>query len=232
MKKSFFIINIIMFILTCVADVLYSTLAYGNTLAKGLVSLVFVLMGVFNLWFALKQKSSNIKFPIFMLVGLTLCLIADVVLNLKGMFMYGALIFAAGHVFYFVAYSFLSKVKLKDFIPAAIMFIPVCLLLTLYKGFNYGGIVMEIVCIFYGLIISCMVGKTISLLIEKRTLTNIMLVVGSVLFATSDVALLFHIFAESTIVTKVVCCGTYWPAQAILAFTIFTQVIKDKSKQN
>ncbi len=232
MKKKFLIVNAVMFFLTCLGAALYSLLAYGSVFEKGLASLMFVLMGVFNLIYAIKQKAENLKFPIFMVVGLTLCLIADMVLNVKGMFMYGALIFALGHIFYFIAYSHLQPVKWQNFIPAVIIFVPVCLLLTLYKGFNYGSIIMQIVCIIYGLIISCMVGKTISLLINQKTLTNLLLVIGSVMFAISDLALLFHIFAEATMLTKWVCVSMYWPAQAVLAFTIFIHVNNNKINNN
>ena len=80
MKKSFFIINIILGLLTIISDVFYAL--YGGLWLKGVTSAGFVLIGLVNLVYVLLIKDRNIKFACFMLVGLVLSLVADIVLNI------------------------------------------------------------------------------------------------------------------------------------------------------
>ena len=103
--------------------------------------------------------------------------------------MAGAIIFALGHVFYFFAYSQLVKFEWKDLIYGACILVPSVLVITLVPLFDFGGIVMQLVCIIYAVIISMMVGKAISNYIKVKSNINLFILVGSILFFISDLML-------------------------------------------
>ena len=225
MKKTFTILNIILALATVAVMLIYRH--FGGVLLKGAASFCFVAMGIANLIFAILNKSKYIKYAIVLLVGLAVACVADVVLNLN--FMIGAVVFAVGHVFYFVAYTMLYNFKWSDLIAAAVIFVPSCLVILLVPIFDFGGILMQIVCIVYALIISCMLGKAISNLIRERSFTNALIVLGSALFFFSDLMLLFDVFAATeAAIFGILCMVTYWPGQALLAYTIFAKVEHEK----
>ena len=156
-----------------------------------------------------------------MTIGLFVTMLADIILNLE--FMIGAIVFALGHICYIFAYIQIQKFTTKDLIAPICIFIPATLIITLVPLFNFGGIVMEIVCIIYALIISCMVGKSIANSIKEKTLSNIIITIGSILFFISDFMLLFSQFADVPRIFGVLCLATYYPAQAVLAFSILNK---------
>ena len=84
---------------------------------------------------------------------------------------------------------------------------------------------MQIVCIVYALIISMMVSKGITNLIKSQTITNIIIVVGSVLFLFSDLMLLLNQFASMGRIASVLCIASYYPAQIALAYSIFNNAL-------
>ena len=177
-KKLIIILNCILLALILAGDVLY--IVFGDLWLKGLTSAFFVLLGVINLIYAIKNKSNKQKFSIILVIGLIFAMLGDIILNIH--FISGAILFAVGHVFFFMSYCFLQKFSWKDLLFGAIIFIPSVLVITLVPIFDFGGVLMEIVCVMYALIISLMVGKAISNLIRERNLLNLIIVLGSVLF--------------------------------------------------
>ena len=216
MKKIQKIINILLAVAILVGDVLYITT--DHLLAKSLTSFLFVALGVVNLVFAIKEKTPAKKFCIIMVIGLFFAMLGDIILEIE--FIVGALLFATGHIFYFVAYCTLQKFEVKNLIASAIIFVPATLLITLAPIFDFGGILMEIVCVFYALIISIMVGKSISNYIKNKSWLNLVIMVGSILFMFSDIMLLFNVFADISSVFGILCLSTYYPAEILLAFAI------------
>ena len=167
-----------------------------------------------------------------MLLGLFLSLVADIVLNIH--FMIGAGIFALAHVLYVISYSIISKYTWKDLIPAGIIFVPSALVITLVPLFDFGGVLMEVICVVYALIISLMVGKAISNLISKKCGSNLIIVIGSILFFISDLMLLFNVFgsveANVALIFDNLCLATYWPAQVLLAYSVFHKTTETKKE--
>ena len=216
MKKSYLILNIVLICLIVALDVCYATL--GGLWLKALASLSFVALGAVNLFIMLKEKYEQKHFAIIMLVGLVFAMAGDIVLNI--FFIGGAALFAVGHVFYFVSYCKLVTFKAKDLLWGALIFVPSVLFITLAPIFDFGGLLMELVCVVYAIIISLMVGKSISNLVQEKNLLNILLVVGSCLFFFSDLMLLLNVFADLPLIFDILCLATYYPAQAILAHSI------------
>ncbi len=217
MKKTFNIINAILVLLVVVGDILYITL--GGLLIKGLTSAGFVLVGITNLTYVILNKKADLKFPIIMLTGLVFAMLGDIILNIE--FIIGAALFAIGHLFFFVSYCVLCKFKWSDLAYGAVLFVPSVLLITLAPIFDFGGILMEVVCVVYALIISCMVGKAISNLVAEHSVINIIIMVGSILFFFSDLMLLFNVFGNLPKVVDILCLVTYYPAECLLGYSIF-----------
>lgn len=216
MKKSYLITNALLILAVLVGDILYIT--KGGLLAKGLTSALFVVLGGVNLAFILKNSCKDLKFPILMLTGLVFAMCGDIVLNVE--FIIGAVLFAIGHVFYFVSYCFVLGLNWKDFIPGLIILVPSVLFITLAPIFDFGGNLMEVVCVVYAIIISLMVGKGVSNLIREKSLTNLLIVIGSALFFFSDLMLLLNVFGDLPKFVDVLCLATYYPAQCLLATSI------------
>ena len=214
MKKTFYIVDALLILAVLIGDACY--MAFGGLLLKSLTSALFVTLGAVNLIYALKTKTRERMFAIFMLIGLTFSMVGDIVLNIE--FMIGAAIFGVGHIFYFVAYTFAQRYKFVDFAICGLLALTSTLVVTFVKAFDFGSNLMEAVVVVYAFVISTMLGKAIGNLIRERSLKNILLVVGSVLFFFSDLMLLFSVFLPSSgIVFDILCLVTYYPAQCVLA---------------
>jgi len=228
MKKVSLALNAVLLALIIAGDLSYMLL--GGLLLKGTTSFLFLVVGVANLIFALKSNcfDKNKKtFAVLLCVGLFFAMLGDIILNIH--FISGAVLFAIGHVFYFVAYTFLQKINIWDFVIAAAIFVPAVLFMTLSPIFGFGSILMKLVCVFYGAIISLMVGKAIYLAINRKTLTSLVLAIGSVLFFVSDFMLLLAKFANVGLWASIVCLATYYPAQFLLGFSIWVLCFENKA---
>lgn len=198
-------------------DILY--MIFSGLWLKGVTSSIFVIIGIVNLILVSREgKTLGGNFKYLMCTGLFVCFVADILLNIW--FIIGAIVFAVGHVFYFVAYLQLSKFSLKDIICGLCIVVPSILVLILYP-FDYQGLFPVI--IVYAIIISFMVGKAISNAIfgNGSLISRLLIVIGSALFFISDLALLFSIFGGGGVPADNVCLLTYYPAQGILALAIY-----------
>lgn len=219
MKKTYLFTTFLIIFAVFLFDIFYITL--GGLPIKSTASALFVLLGIVNFVFAIKLKpeTKNNKYMIFMLIGLVFACAGDIVLNLH--FISGAALFAVGHLFFFVSYCMISKICLRDLICGLCIFVPSLLIITLVPAFDFGGVLMEVVCVIYALIISFMVGKSISNLIASKSLNSVLTVIGSCMFFVSDFMLLLSVFGGIGW-AGVICLATYYPAECLLATTIFT----------
>ena len=229
-KKIFMMLNLMLILGLVMSAICYAEL--GSLEIKSVTSMFFVLLGIANLIYSITMKS-NIKFSVFMVCGLSFSMMGDIVLEIY--FMAGAILFAVGHILYFVAYCFYKKLHWLDAVVSIAIAIPSVLIVVFVPVFNYGGLLMELVCALYALIISFMLGKTVANFIRERNMTNFILMLGSFLFFFSDLMLLFHVFANISPVFDAVCLATYFPAQAFLGWSILlnaNEKIENKTQQN
>ena len=103
-KNLFLALNLIFALLIWIGDSIF--MENGALLAKGLTSVVFVIMGAVNLVFLILNKNKDFCFPAIILTGLVFAMLGDIILNIKGGFIYGAALFAIGHIFFFISYCF------------------------------------------------------------------------------------------------------------------------------
>lgn len=218
MKKTVYILNLILFAVMIALDVL---LILTPSLAfKSGASACFVAAGIVNLVYAVRSKS-KITFPVLMLLGFVFAMAGDIAIYNKqeAWFISGAALFAAAHVFYLAAYLSLYRFGFLDVIVSCVIIVPSVLLIALAPFFEFGNTAMEAVCIGYAVILSCMVGKALSDL-KRGTALSGLIAIGSIFFFLSDLMLLIDLFGTVHRVTGIVCLAAYYPAQFLLAFSL------------
>lgn len=219
MKRSVYIFNIVLVLAVLILDVVY--MINDKLWTKSIASICFVLIALVNFIYLIKNYKTNLSFASFMLIGLTFAMLGDIFLEIE--FIVGAILFAIGHLFYFVAYLRIVKFSIKDLIISLCIFIPASALILFAPILDYETVVLKILCVVYALIISIMVGKSVSNFVKEKTTLNIILMIGSILFMFSDLMLLFNVFGDVAF-TGILCLATYYPAEIILSFSILHSV--------
>ena len=221
--KKVWIINLVLFLITIAIDVCFIVLGMPY-IFKTISSVLFVILGIINFIFIFKLEQRNKLFKYFMLLGLVFACLGDIVLI--DYFIYGAILFAIGHVFFFVAYSILHKINWKDIVIALAIFAVALVVILALPIFSFNG--MLPVVIVYAFIISFMLGKAISnFAFNKEFKTqNLIIMIGSILFFLSDLMLLFNVFADVSNIFDIMCLVLYYPAELILASSIYYSNIK------
>lgn len=218
MKKAFLAVNAVMLVMILALDVAYMTL--GGLGLKAVTSCMFVLTGLLNLLYSIKAGANRI-YPVWMAVALIFAMLGDVLLGVN--FYLGTAVFGIGHIFYFVSYCTLVRFNRRDFICGACIFLVALGIILFVPFLDFGGALMQGVCCAYALIISFMVGKAVSNFLGNRNAFTVIVAVGSILFFISDLMLVLDRFG--TIPNAgYFCLGTYYPAQFLLAFSIFSYV--------
>ena len=225
LDKKFFIANILIFIGAMACLIYYDW--HGGLWLKGVTSLWFVIHGLVNLVYAKKIGLHSCKVLYVIEFGLFLGMLADVLLGIN--FIVGVAAFALGHVFYIIAFNIIEKPRLKDFafvLPIAAIAIFV---VTGTPFITVDDPFMEKVLIAYAVIISWMLGKALSnYSINKSTFAKI-IAVGSVLFLFSDLILAVDMFGTSSRMTWILCSYTYWPAQNLLAQSMYNYAKENRA---
>lgn len=216
-QKTFYIGNVILLVCAITCLVCYDI--FGGLWLKGVTSSWFVILGFVNLIYARKQNVKLSRFLILVELGLFFGMCADVLLGVQ--FILGILFFALGHVFYLIAFYSLERFRWKDvwiILPIAVVS------LFVVAGTPFIQIedpFMEKLLLVYAVIIACMLGKAISNLGLNKSISRKLILLGSAMFWFSDVMLAIDMFGEPSRLTWILCSYTYWPAQNILAFSLF-----------
>ncbi len=218
MKKAVYCFNLLMFAAMVALDVLL--ISDASLIYKSTASACFAAAAIMNFVYALKS-GANRKFPVLILLGCVFAMAGDIVIYQPSdvCFMAGAALFAVAHLFYISAYFVLYGFHPVDLLLSLGVFVPSVLVITLVPVFEFGGVLMEVVCAVYALILSCMVGKALANL-RKKTALSVLIALGSLLYFVSDLMLLLNTFSTVRGWTHVVCLATYYPAQFLLAFSL------------
>ncbi len=214
--KKISVFNLIMAVLLVVADVLF--IVVGDLTTKTIASLLFVTIGFVNLIYLLKFKKERSLSAYLLFIGLCFACLGDIFLEIE--FIVGAILFAVGHVFYFVSYTKLVKFQWKDLVYSAMIFVPSLCIILFLPIFDFGGVTLQILCCVYAFVISIMAGKAIANFTKEKSKLNLIILFGSTLFFFSDFMLLFSVFADISSVFRVLCLATYYPAEFLLAYSI------------
>ena len=159
-----------------------------------------------------------------MMIGLVFAFGGDIFLI--DYFIIGAILFAIGHIFFFISYLMLTKFKWTDLIYIAGAII-ISLLIIFISRVNFGD--MQILVFAYALIISAMLGKSVSL-IKEDFHSGLYIAIGSLMFYLSDMFLMFTIFGNMGRIGSVLCLVFYYPAEFVLASSISVIALLKKEK--
>lgn len=223
-KRIYQILNLILLILAMACLFYYDY--RGGLWLKGVTSSWFVMLGMLNLIYAYHAGCRKKAFAWMIVIALLFALTADVMLGIH--FLAGIVLFALGHVFFFIAYCVLEKFHVGDLIPILIIGA-----VSLFCVFGTPFIqIEEPVLIYllgaYAVIISCMLGKSIGNLIKKRSRTRYLLMAGSALFWFSDLMLALNMFGDGGRLAGSLCMYTYWPGMYLIGHTLYHFVLDRK----
>ncbi len=224
-KKVFAWLNVVFGALVLVGMTCY--LNHGSRDMKAICCATFVLLSGVNLVYSLCSGTGR-KYAVIMFMGAVFGWLGDVLLGVN--FILGAGMFAVGHVLYAAAFCAISRIRKADLVLTGVILAGTAALIMLYPKFNFGGTLMQAVCLIYGLIISCMVGKAVTGGIRERSLPMIIMAVGSVLFYFSDLMLVLRYFAGAPWIADRLCLLTYFPAQGLLASSVYFYANKEKAR--
>ena len=227
-SKVYLGINILSIIIILYHSVIYQTHGY-TALLKVSTSAMFVMLGLINLSYAFISKQKNIKFYMFMSLGLAFACLGDYLILSN--FVFGAGSFALGHVLFVIAYCFVSKIKKLDLLFSICLYIGCLIFLLGCPLLNFDDNVFKIVCIIYALIISLMVGKALGNYINNKNYATLTIVLSSVVFFFSDLMLVLGWFVKDIEWADNVCLGTYFPALTFLAFSMLLMSFVNDKKE-
>ena len=216
LKRIFAIVNLILILAALAVGNHY--IEHGTVRLKVMAGIGFVTVGVVNLVYSFIRKKKICMFSIFMVMGLVFSVMGDAAIDSD--FVRGALLFGMGHLSYLCAYCVHQKPQKTDMIPIAVIALATVIFLSSAPVLVVND-KLKMVCIIYGIVISGMAGKAISNLFRKPNAANVILVMGSCLFYFSDLMLAIGRFTFISHVSGLLCLMTYYPAQCMLAFSIY-----------
>ena len=166
------------------------------------------------------------RFLLLIEAGLIFGMCADVLLGVW--FIFGIFSFALGHVMYLISFYMLERFCKRD----VLIIVPIAAV-SLYAvvGTPYIQIddpLLKKLLLGYAVIIACMLGKAISNLAAKKSISRKLILLGSAMFWFSDLMLAIDMFGEPSRLTWILCSYNYWPTQSILAFSLFHFVNEGK----
>ena len=210
-------INIILFICAMSCLVCYDIL--GGLWLKGVTSAWFVILGCVNLWAARDLTGKQLRFFLLMAAGLFCGMCADVLLGI--FFFAGVGVFALGHVMYLAAFYTLEKFRIRDLCFVAPLAAVSMFVVVGTPWITVTDPMLKKMLLGYALVISAMLGKAISNCVREPSLYRRLLVIGSVLFWFSDLMLAIDMFGQPSRLVWILCSYSYWPAQSMLAHSLF-----------
>lgn len=218
-------VNVLLVCAIFVLNYFYQSNGFDFTL-KCICSGGFALIGLLNLGYALSIGQPQKRFYIAMVLGLLLAMSGDVIIGYS--FIFGAAVFALGHVCFVVAYCMMQKVRTIDLAISGVLFVGATAFLLFCPLLSFDESVFRIVCIVYALIISTMLGKALGNLIRERTLLYGIIALASALFFFSDLMLVLDWFIGLWDWTSEACMGTYYPALCLLAVSMYMRTRETK----
>ena len=203
---------------------------------KTIVSSLFVLLGIYNLCIS---HSENIMAGIFVIIGLALGLAGDIFLDLKYVYtnkeriftILGFIVFGLGHAFYITAMVYSVRIYVITYLGWFHALLPVVgsvvisiiiLLLAKPMKLEFGEMKYPVfkysICLFS----TPLMALSISILLHFESTFYIMMLIGGVLFAISDLILSKTYFSEGheRPIDFVLNYSFYYAAQFVIAMSL------------
>ena len=202
-------IPLLLFIIVCILDLI------GIYLGQSILILIAkpLLMITLFWYYAVNAKRVNK----LLITGLFFSFLGDVLLLGTGdlYFILGLLFFLIAHVFYIImVVKLLKSTKLSQVLIASIpyLFIFYFLLSILYSGLGD----MKIPVIVYAITITVLGISSLSLFLQNKTKTHLVLVFGVLIFIISDSVLALNMFYKEQAIYPLLIISTYVIAQYLI----------------
>ncbi len=208
-------LNIILCAIMLIFDFVY--IFTEELLFKIITSSLFISIGLINFTQCIKNKK-DLNFPICMLTALIYAMIGDILLEIN--FKIGVIAFGIAQIFYCTSYSKLNSFVRRDFLYSSI----ISIITLISMVFILGDIIFKDISMFilggmYIIILSSMLGKSISNVVMEHRLVNVVILIGAILFFISDMCLIFNIYVGLSFY-RYICLITYYLAQFLLSFSL------------
>lgn len=216
----------------------FTVLSFKKTLLnlylKSASSVLFTVLGVFCLYYLVSRKSGEIADNgliggFLLLLGLVFSLIGDVILGLPRLtelrrdslpvLIGGASYFGLAHVIYCISLIFLFGINLwviPIIIPLSIFYV---FGNKLFGKLDYKNLTIGLIA--YSLIEALSFALCFTSLLQEYSAQKLLLTVGFTLFYFSDMVLMHNYFGERKRVISILCHSTYYPAQILIALSIY-----------
>lgn len=201
----------------------YNDMFTLRTCFKTICSLMFVIAP-----FLITKDNKKIrqtKYFKTMLLGLIFAFIGDVLLDLDKtlgiLFVLGMVGFVLTHIMYSLSFKKHIKINKTTFITFLLLVVPTAYIINFSKLINCGD--LTIVINIYAVIISFMVGLATTLFKKKELDKNFRTrtLVGVILFAVSDLILLFSLFGNLPKIWLPINNLVYYVAQLIICYSFY-----------
>lgn len=187
-------------------------------IVKTLAALCFIAIGYFA------YQSNNTAFSKLILYGLILDGIGDLLLALRNIFaknftfFIGGLLFLTGHIVYIRALTLLTNPYFLECIISAILvgaflFYIIDKVCRLNRAFTILGIA-------YVMIITMMVSLAIGVYVSNPIDSNLVFMLGAILFLCSDIILIIYNFSKKDKWMHPVYSVLYFIAQILISFSL------------
>ncbi len=237
---------IIFLILSIVSALVFTILSFKKTLAnlylKTVSSMFFVFLATACLYFVVDTRLSNSVITyapeppnntliggFLILVGLIVCLIGDIILGMPRIselkrdripvIVGGASWFLLGHITYCVALIALFGINAR----VLYFIIPMSLFYTfgnkLFRKLDYKKLTWGV--FLYSLVESLSFAICATEFVFHYSPSLIVLTLGFALFYASDMVLMHNYFGEKKRFISILCHSLYYPAQILIALSIF-----------
>ena len=227
-RKLIAAVTAVYFVLMTVIAALY--IHYATTAWKAAASgLFFVGALVFALIAQLRGYKGYAAFKWLVLGAAALCLGGDIAIDFN--FVAGMALFGAGHILYIAAFCSVNSVGWRTVLPAAALIVFAVLWLTLYPAYDFGAILPAVIA--YAVIISIMLGRAAGVALDGQVPAEVRICAffGAALFFVSDFFLTLNSFAGGGDTFRILCLGTYYPAQFLLTVCVLLASVSGKARR-
>ncbi len=210
-----------LFLMVCILDLVGVYFEHNTIIFMAKPFLMITLIW----YYIVNAKTVNKLF----VAGLFFSFLGDVLLLGTGelYFILGLLFFLIAHVFYIImVVKLLKNTKMAQVLLASIPYLLIftSLLTTLYSGLGE----MKIPVIVYAITITVLGISSLSLFLQNKNKTHLILVFGVLIFIISDSVLALNMFYKEQSIYPLLIISTYVIAQYLICRFVLLNEIKNK----
>ncbi|EIV8502654.1 lysoplasmalogenase [Vibrio parahaemolyticus] len=179
---------------------------------------VLVMIGIL-----LNSPASQLPYTQWILVGLSLSLLGDLLLMLpRDKFIIGLSLFCSAHLSYSYGFTLMSAWHFTPWLPIALFGLGICFYWLFRPDLGKERIPVA----SYILVLMTMCWMAIEYYLSGKTQSSSFAVLGSFIFIISGTVLAFERFGGYSVFSRQVVMVTYYSAQTLMAMSVIAIVIR------